>query len=260
MFFYLSRYIWQASENGKVSMLVGKLQEPLLEDEAKQNQIKEIVKYFHIHRGTHSIYAFKFFALEFFNFINVVFQIFFIDYFLDGEFQSFGLDVLSYTGLEYENRPDPMAKVFPKVTKCTFKKYGHSGTIEKLDGLCVLPLNIINEKIFIFIWFWLIFVASVSGCFLIFRICTFFGKQLRVDLIKMNGGESCRKPEIMAVLEPKFLSWTEKLGDWFLLHLICDNLNVLLVNDLIHSLYDTEKKTNDSNKNRIQRNHRSTKV
>jgi hypothetical protein len=45
-----------------------------------------------------------------------------------------------------------MAKVFPKVTKCTFFKYGPSGTVEKKDGLCVLPLNIINEKIYIFIW------------------------------------------------------------------------------------------------------------
>ena len=49
-----------------------------------------------------------------------------------------------------------MAKVFPKVTKCTFHKYGPSGTIEIRDGLCVLPLNILNEKIYILLWFWLV--------------------------------------------------------------------------------------------------------
>ena len=34
-----------------------------------------------------------------------------------------------------------------QVSKCTFHKYGVSGTIEKHDALCVLPLNIINEKV-----------------------------------------------------------------------------------------------------------------
>ncbi len=34
-----------------------------------------------------------------------------------------------------------------QVTKCSFQKFGASGTIERLDGLCVLPINIINEKV-----------------------------------------------------------------------------------------------------------------
>ena len=130
-----------------------------------------------------------------------------------------------------------MVKIFPKVTKCTFHKYGPSGTVEKRDGLCVLPLNIINEKIFIFLWFWLIFLALVTGLYLIFRIWTFLGKQFRVGLIVLDGGRSVRRAHVEAFLEPGYLSWWEKMGDWFLLHLICKNLNVLLVNDLINQLY-----------------------
>ena len=44
-------------------------------------------------------------------------------------------------------RKDPLNSVFPKVAKCTFNKFGPSGTIEKFDGLCVVSLNIINEKV-----------------------------------------------------------------------------------------------------------------
>ena len=91
--FYLPRYFWEASENGKVKMLVGKLQEPLLSDAEKMKQIKEIAKYFQQHRGTHALYAFRFFGLELYNFVNTVCQIFFIDYFLDGEFRNYGLEV-----------------------------------------------------------------------------------------------------------------------------------------------------------------------
>ena len=34
-----------------------------------------------------------------------------------------------------------------KVAKCSFSKYGSSGTVEKYDGLCILSLNIFNEKV-----------------------------------------------------------------------------------------------------------------
>ena len=49
------------------------------------------------------------------------------------------------------------------MTKCTFHKFGPSGTVQKFDGLCVLPLNIINEKIYVFLWFWFVILAIVTG-------------------------------------------------------------------------------------------------
>ena len=42
------------------------------------------------------------------------------------------------------------------------------------------------------------------------------------------------------------MNYLERLGDWFLLHLICKNLNVLLVNDLIRHLHK-EQEGNNSN-------------
>ena len=246
MLFYIPRYFWKASENNKVGMLVANLKEPLLDAGTKEGQINEIVKYFRFHRGTHSLYAFRFFTMEVFNFVNVICQIYFIDFFLDNEFATYGTDVLKYTGEEPEDRPDPMARVFPKVTKCTFHKYGPSGTVEKKDGLCVLPLNIINEKIFIFIWFWLIFVAVITGLFLLYRLATLLAPHLRAFLITAQGGRSCKRSDVEAILEPASLSWAAKIGDWLLLHLICKNLNVLLVNDLIRNLHKAEEGSNSN--------------
>ena len=35
-----------------------------------------------------------------------------------------------------------MIYIFPRMTKCTFHKFGTSGEVEKHDALCILPLNI----------------------------------------------------------------------------------------------------------------------
>merc|ERR1712026_471780 len=80
-------------------------------------------------------------------------QMYLTDRFLGYEFTTYGWDVLSVTAGNPEDRADPMNVVFPKMTKCTFHKYGPSGSITTHDGLCILALNIINEKIFVFIWF-----------------------------------------------------------------------------------------------------------
>jgi len=241
MLFYLPRYFWKATENGKVKMLVGDLREPMLDAGAKEEQIGQIVKYFRLHRGTHGTYALRFFICEVLNFVNVLVQMYFIDFFLGGEFMTYGSDVLNYTGMESEDRPDPMKTVFPKVTKCTFHKYGASGTIEKKDGLCVLPLNIINEKIFIFVWFWMILLAVVTGMFVVYRFVTLIGSKMRTNLIVWHGGRTTKSSDVEAILEPQSLNWFEQIGDWLLLHFIVKNLNVLLVNDLLRHLHkDTE--------------------
>ena len=44
-----------------------------------------------------------------------------------------------------EDRLDPMIYIFPRMTKCTFNKFGPGGTLQRRDALCVLPVNIINE-------------------------------------------------------------------------------------------------------------------
>ena len=65
---------------------------------------------------------------------------------------AYGTEVIGWSETDAEQRTDPMIRVFPRVTKCTFHKYGSSGTIENVDAMCVLALNIINEKIYVFLW------------------------------------------------------------------------------------------------------------
>ena len=67
--------------------------------------------------------------------------------------------------LSPDNRAMP--KIGPKTTpsslehfQCTFHKFGTSGEVEKHDALCLLPLNIVNEKVYIFLWFWSVIIID----------------------------------------------------------------------------------------------------
>merc|ERR1719402_1593737 len=105
--------------------------------------------------------------------------------FLGGEFTSYGPELIQMTELDPELRTDPMASLFPKTTKCEFHKYGSSGTVERVDGLCVLPLNIINEKIYVFLWFWFIIVSIITGIQVVFRAVLLCSSSIREGLFKL---------------------------------------------------------------------------
>ena len=88
---------------------------PIISPEAKKERKEVLVNYFTENRRSHNFYALRFFACEFLNLVNVIFQIWFMDFFLGGEFSTYGSEVLAITELAHEHRTDPMARVFPKV-------------------------------------------------------------------------------------------------------------------------------------------------
>ena len=69
-----------------------------------------------------------------------------------------------------------MFSVFPTVTKCSFPKFGPSGTVATVDGLCLLPLNTVNEKFFVVLWCWFILLAVWTTVFLAYRTITILSR------------------------------------------------------------------------------------
>merc|ERR1712156_55655 len=90
------------------------------------------------------------------------------------------------------NRTDPMMKVFPRVTKCTFHHYGPSGTVNKKDALCILGLNIINEKIYVTLWFWLVILACMTAVYLIYVVAIIAASQIDIRRQKQNSFRQIR--------------------------------------------------------------------
>jgi len=97
-----------------------------------------------------------------------------LDIFLEGQFRRYGPLVSAFFAEENpHDRIDPMARLFPKMTKCTIHTFGPAGSVQTHDALCVLPLNVVNEKIFVVLWFWLVFLAGVGCLAIIYRYVSF---------------------------------------------------------------------------------------
>ena len=57
---------------------------------------------------------------------------------------------------------NPMCRTFPRVAACDYHRFGPGGNAAGINALCILALNVINDKVFVLIWWWLVFLALVG--------------------------------------------------------------------------------------------------
>lgn len=237
--FYIPRYLWKMWEGQKMRNLVLNLKNPILSEKERDEELDLLVGYFKRHFGNHNTYLYYYTFCEALNFLNVCFQMYLVDAFLGGTFTSYGLDVLRYSEMEQNDRTDPMIKVFPRMTKCTFHRYGSSGDVQRHDALCILPVNIINEKIYIFLWFWFVLLALISGGLLIYRIFVLSMKKFRRTVLVQRARLSDEE-DLSAILE------SCEVGDWFLLYMLCKNMDPLHYRELASKLSNCGKDCDES--------------
>lgn len=172
------------------------------------------------------MYVYRYFVCEFLCLLNILVQLYLMDRFFDGEFLSYGLRILQLSEVPQEERGDPMVYVFPRVTKCIFHKYGASGTIQQHDSLCILPLNIVNEKTYIFIWFWFIILSFLLIGLIIYRMAIIFVPIVRPRLLHLSG--------TLLPLETCYsVSKKVDLGDWWILYILSTNMDSCIYRDFL---------------------------
>lgn len=210
--FYLPHYLWKVWEGGRLRSLALGLEIPILTENAMEAKKEVLVYYFTRNLHNHNFYFAKFFLCEILNFVNVIGQIYFTNKFLGGAFTTYGPELIRYSeSLTQNNRTDPLVKVFPRITKCIFYTFGASGEVQKHDALCVLPINIINEKIYVFLWFWFVILTALSGLTILYRILTCVLPRVRFLMLSMVSRFS--PSEYVDAINSKF-----QVGDWFLLY------------------------------------------
>lgn len=226
LLFYAPRYLWKSWEGNRLKMIIHNVNSPILTAKYKNERREIFIDYFKKNLCHHNLYACSFLICESLNLVNVCLQMFFINYFLNNEFSTYGIDVIKFLGLDTEMRSDPMSRVFPKVTKCIFNKYGPSGSIQNFDGLCILPLNSINEKIYVFLWFWFVFLSIVTVLWILYHMHIILNPCIRLYIpcfpIKYS-----THPNI----------WKKcSLGDFFILRQLSLNIETFVLSEILCEL------------------------
>ena len=233
---YFPHYLWKYSEGGKLDMLIRGLDDKLvLDPDTFKDKRKVVVDYFLRTFRTHNSYVYRFVFCEVLNLVNILVQLWLMDVFFLGQFSTYGWDVINVTDQELETRSDPMNRVFPKVTKCSFHLYGPSGTVENKDGLCILALNIISEKIYVFLWVWYVLLTVWTAIHVMFRMISILFAKVRYMVFCKRMKSVRRKVnrnDISAVLRKC------KYGDYFLLMQMCKNMHPDIFHDVVMDLRD----------------------
>ncbi|ODN00005.1 Innexin shaking-B [Orchesella cincta] len=219
--FYIPRWLWKNWEGGKIQALMMDLDVGIIPDMEKKQKKKLLVDYLHDNIRQHNWWAYRYFFCELLALGNVIGQMFLMDKFFEGEFLTFGIKVLRLSEEDEERRVDPMVKIFPRMTKCIFRKGGPSMNIETHDALCILPLNVVNEKIYIFLWFWFLVLGFLSALTICYRFVVFVSPRIRGFIL----GSRFRllSQDVIQTLVKK-----SRLGDWFLFYMLGQNIDSII--------------------------------
>ena len=175
-------------------------------------------------------------VVKFLYFTNAFVQYFALNAFLGDDFAGWGLQIL--TGLADEN-PEYMraSPRFPRVTLCDFE-IRQLANLHRWTVQCVLPINLFNSKIFLFIWFWLVFLCVTSFSSFCVSVYASMYPIKRVEFIrKYLILRKVISPRGDSRLVKKFVMSYLKFDGVYLLRVAAQNGTDILSGQLIENLF-----------------------
>lgn len=167
-------------------------------------------------------------------FVNAIGQITILAMILDEDYHVYGLQVVEHL---IRSRDWGLLRHFPRVTLCEFDIRDQS-RVHSYVVQCVLSINLFNEKIFAFLWFWLIFIAIITiGDLMtwLFRSLYWPGQvqfiRKRLNTMDAKQRESC----VMAQFTQNYL----RRDGMLILRLIGMNMGDLVAAEIICRLWNS---------------------
>ena len=174
--------------------------------------------------------------------LNALGQLWLLNVFISNDKHSYtlyGVNVI----LDIWYKAQPNSRMFPRVTLCDFQvrqmQNVHDYTVQ-----CTLPINLFNEKIYIFLWFWILFVAWITIVGFVYMIWTLFSMNrvsyLRKYLRIMNKVKKDNYADERLVRQ--FVNEYLRQDGVFALRLMAKNTNDVVTAEVIGALYEYFKK------------------
>ena len=101
------------------------------------------------------------------------------------------------------------------------------------DGFCVLPMNILNDKIFLVLWYWYFVLLILSLTSVVYWFYHMISPKYRLKHIERHLKGQVKGNKL------KFLN--KHFGDWFLLHQLYKNLDFNNFTQLVSNLCSLEE-------------------
>jgi len=200
-------------------------------------------------KGSMRWYYMAFQACQFLNFVVLGCVWSMTDKFLSGNFHTYGYDyyVEKVHGVGTEPLQidyNPLCNAFPTIASCVYENVGTTGGLNKKTGTCLLPQNIMNQKIYLFLWFWFVFLMVLGGLQFLFELLIIAVPPFRSMVLTWGMG-SYANTNVR-----QFLMYKCGVSDWFVLYQIKKNTDkhffCLLLKNIAERLGNTYPK-NESN-------------
>lgn len=104
-----------------------------------------------------------------------------------------------------------------------------TGTIQRHDAMCILALNIMNEKIYTFLWFWFIILAVITGVDVLARVVIVMMPSIRTLILR--GRLSAPQKDDADVISHRC-----SIGDWLLVDFLSKNMDTMIFSDFVAKL------------------------
>lgn len=210
------------------------------------NQRSKVVGFFGIgvgrHHGNYLVFLCLFTKLLFL--LNAIGQLFFLNEFLGSDkFYIYGYEVIQ--SILTENDWSRTQR-FPRVTLCDFD-LRQMTNVQRWTLQCVLPVNLYNEKFFIFLWFWITIVAVLTLFNVLYSVLLITvpnnNKSFIKKYLKIIGAYDRENKDIFTQkLTKSFVDKYLRLDGIFLLKLITANSNSVMATDIVRKLFDIYRK------------------
>jgi len=225
LMFYFPHMVYDQAEGNKVKRILGSLNLFVLNREERSGAEKDLADYFVETMGIHDFWSVRVLIAHSLYLVNIIGQLFFTDAFLGYEFSKYGVSAASVLNDDPAERIDPMSQVFPRVTKCTFHKYGPSGDIQRHDVQCILPINIINEKIYVIFWFWLMILTILTILDVLFHMILVSVRGVRWKILNRKLNTAPRYKLVALDIDLHLVCRSLSFGDWKLCYHLIRNMD-----------------------------------
>lgn len=115
------------------------------------------------------------------NLVNSVGQLYLLNVFLGHEYTLWGVGILIDL---YNKRRWKTSGQFPRVTFCDVKVREMGGHMVTNTFQCIIMLNMLNEKVYIFVWFWFVLLSIANACNLVQWLANIFTPGADIKWVK----------------------------------------------------------------------------